>query len=312
MRVVIFGAGGVGGYFGARLAAAGTDVTFIARGRHLAALRRSGLAVKSPAGDLRLRPVDATDDPRSVAPGDVVLLTTKTWQLDAALPFLSGLLAPVGAILPLLNGIETGDRLAESLSPGRVLKGLARIVSRVSGPGVITHVGVEPTIVFKEFDNTPSRRTASLSAELSRAGLRAVVPDDIDEALWEKFLFVVSIGGVGAVARAPVGVVRRDPARRAMLQAAMEEVRAVARARGVALGKDVVSSAMRFLDGMPAEATASLQRDLADGRRSELDAWTGAVVRLGRAAEVPTPVHVEILARLRPQEEAARRAAGSS
>jgi len=306
MRIAIFGAGGVGGYFGACLARAGQDVGFVARGEHLQAMLTNGLAIRSPAGDFNLSTVRATADAAQLAPVDLVILAIKAWQLPEAQPALQSLMGPGTFVLPLLNGIETWTHLATALGQGRVLKGLTRIVSHISAPGVIEHVGVQPTLVFNEPDNTASPRVRELQEVLQQAGIRVVIPRDVDRALWEKFLFVVSVGGVGAVTRAPVGVLRALATTRALLQTAMREVCDLARARGVHLDERTVASAMKFLDGMPADATASLQRDLMAGRPSELEAWTGSVVRLGKEVGLSTPCHEFIYASLLPLERRAR------
>jgi 2-dehydropantoate 2-reductase len=306
MRIAIFGAGGVGGYFGACLARAGEDVGFVARGDHLRAMAAAGLQIRSRLGDFKLDRVRATHDAAQLAPVELVILAIKAWQLPEASPALAGLLGPGTFVLPLLNGIETWAHLEAALGAGRVLKGLARIVSHISAPGVITHLGVEPTIVFKEPDNSTSPRVRRLRELLEKAGIRAVIPPDVDRALWEKFIFVVGVGGVGAVSRAPVGVLREVPETRRLLTEVMGEIYDLARVRGVNLEEDTVPRAMKFLDGMPADATASLQRDMAAGRPSELEAWTGAVVRLGRESGLPTPRNEFIHASLLPLERRAR------
>ncbi len=306
MRIAIFGAGGVGGYFGACLARAGEDVGFVARGEHLRAMVATGLQIRSPGGDFTMDTVRATDDASQLAPVDLVILAIKAWQLPQATPDLAALLGPETFVLPLLNGIETANRLEAALGPDRVLKAMTRIVSRISAPGVITHVGVEPTIVFKEPDNSISTRVRRLRDLLENAGIRAVIPDDMDRALWEKFIFVVAVGGVGAVSRATVGVMREVPETRGLLTEVMEEICKLARARGVNLKEDTVSLAMKFLDAMPVDATSSLQRDVTAGRPSELEAWTGAVVRLGRESSLPTPRNDFIYGSLLPLERRAR------
>ncbi|MCZ6833581.1 MAG: 2-dehydropantoate 2-reductase [Acidobacteria bacterium] len=306
MRIAIFGAGGVGGYFGACLARAGEEVGFVARGEHLRAMATTGLQIRSPLGDFKLDRVRATHDASQLAPVDLVLLAIKAWQLPQATPALASLLGPSTFVLPLLNGIETSTCLEAVLGPGRVLKGLTRIVSRISTPGVITHVGVQPTIVFKEPDNTTSTRIRRLRDLLENAGIRAVIPEDVDRALWEKFIFVVAVGGVGAVSRANVGVMRQVAETRGLLTEVMEEIYDLARVRGVNLKEDTIPRAMKFLDDMPADATASLQRDLAAGRPSELEAWTGAVVRLGRESGLPKPRNDFIHSSLLPLERRAR------
>ena len=291
LRLAIFGAGGVGGYYGGRLAQAGEDVTFIARGPHLDALQGSGLVIKSIEGDAALTGVRATNDPASIGPVDVVVVAVKTWQLEGAVEAMGPLIGAETAILPLLNGVEAFDQIAAAHGPGRVLKGLTTIISFLSAPGEITHVGAKPTIAFGEANNAGSVRADRLADVLAGAGIVVERPPDMDVALWTKLLFVVSFGGVGTVTRAPIGVIRTVPETRRMLETAMREIEAVARGHGVDLPADIVETALQFIDGLPAEGTTSLQRDIAEGRRSELDAWSGAVVRLGEEAGIDTPVH---------------------
>lgn len=306
MRLAIFGAGAVGGYFGGRLAAAGTEVAFIARGRHLEALRDRGLRIESPLGDLRLTDVEATDDPREIGPVDVVLVTVKTWQLEDSIPGLRALLGDDTWVVPLLNGVEAVGSLTTALGRERVAGGTCRIISRLAEPGKIVHVGATPSIALGELDGERSERTATLRDALIAAGVDAEIPDDIHVALWKKFLFVVPVGGVGAVTRVSIGVVRSLPATRAMLEECMREIEAVARARGIELPEGIVRESISFVDSLPAEGTSSLQRDIAAGRPSELEAWTGAVVRLAREVGVETPTHAFIYASLQPGELAAR------
>lgn len=306
MRIAIFGAGGVGGYFGGRLAAGGTDVALVARGRHLRALRDRGLTIESPLGDLRLADVEATDDPAEIEPVHVVLVTVKTWQLEDAVPGIRRLLGDDTWVVPLLNGVEAADRLSDAVGSERVVGGTCKIISRLGEPGTIVHVGATPWIAVGELDGEPRDRTERLREALVAAGVEAVVSNDIHGELWKKFLFVVSVGGVGAVTRAPIGVTRDLPETRAMLEACMREIEVLARARRIDLPERIVPDSMSFVDSLPAEGTASLQRDIADGRPSELEAWTGAVVRLGHDAGVPTPTHEFIYSSLRPAELAAR------
>ncbi len=305
MRIGMYGGGAVGGYFGARLAAAGNDVWFIARGAHLDAIKAGGLRVTSPRGDLLL-PVQATADPAVVGSVDVVFVTVKTWQLADVLEGLPDLLASDGVAVPLLNGVEAADQIGEVVGRERVLKGLCRIIALVEEPGHVRHVGAEPSIVFGEWDNHRSERAGALLATLTEAGITARIPDDIDVALWQKFAFVVSVGGVGAVTRAPIGHVRSHGASRALIESGIREIVMLGRALGVALDESVVPRSMEFVDSLPEDGSASLQRDIAAGRPSELEAWNGAVVRLAADVGVPTPVHASIYASLVLLEERAR------
>jgi len=306
MRVAVFGTGGVGGYFGGRLAQAGEDVTFIARGEHLQAIRKDGLRVDSIKGDFVIKPAQATDDPAKVGVVDVVLLGVKTWQVPATAQAVRRLIGPETLVLPLQNGVDATSQLAEVLSPQHVLGGLAKIISFKVGPGHIRHIGAEPYLAFGEMDSRPSERTARLRETFMGAGVTVEISPDIQAALWDKFLFVVSWGGIGAVARTPIGVLRSVPETRRMLEQAMREILAVAQARGIALPEDAVRKAIDFVDTLPPGGTTSLQRDIAEGIPSELDSWNGAVVRLGKEAGVATPLNAFIYNSLLPLELHAR------
>jgi 2-dehydropantoate 2-reductase len=307
MRVAIVGAGGVGGYFGGRLAEAGAPVVFIARGAHLEALRRQGLRVESIAGDFVVRPAEATDDVASVGTVDAVLVCVKAWQVPEVAVSLLSMLRPDTVVVPLQNGVEAAGELASIVGRDRVLGGLCRIVSYVAGPGHIRHTGVSPRIEFGEMDGSKSERVAALRALFETArGVSVGTPEDITAALWEKFLFIAPVSGVGAVTRVPVAVSRSIPETRAMLEAAMQEVFDLARARAVAIAEDAVARTLAYVDGLPTDATASMQRDIIGGLPSELEYQTGAVVRLGREAGLPVPVNECLYRSLLPAEMKAR------
>jgi 2-dehydropantoate 2-reductase len=307
MRIAVFGAGGVGGYFGGRLAQAGESVVFIARGEQLKAIRAEGLRVESLAGDFLVRPAEATDDCGSVGRVDVVLVCVKAWQVPDAARAMLPMLGPRAAVVPLGNGVEAADQLGAVVGEERVLGGLCRLVSYLVAPGRIRHAGADPRIEFGERDRRGSERVAALRAAFEKAvGVSVHVPDDINVAVWEKFLFIAPFGGLGAVTRMPAGVTRKVPETRELLAAAMQEVSDLARARGITLGDDAVARTMRFVDGLPQDATASMQRDIVEGRPSELDYQSGTVVRLGREAGVPVPVNEFIYRCLLPAELRAR------
>ena len=306
MRIAIFGAGGAGGYFGAQLARAGEDVVFIARGSHLQAIRAEGLRVETPAGEIAIRPAHATDDPAEIGPVDVVILGVKTWQVTEAAEAMRPMIGPDTFVAPLQNGVEAASQLAAVLGTRHVLNGLCGTISQVVAPGRIRSIGEAHFIKFSEFDKRPSERTERLRQAFERAGIKVEVPADIDVALWEKFLFVVSFGGVGSVTRAPIGVIRTLPETRRLLDRCLAELFIVGRARGIALTDDSVARAKAFLNSLPAGGTTSLQRDIADGKPSELEAWNGAVVRLGRDAGIETPLHEFIYNSLLPLEMRAR------
>ena len=310
MRIAIFGSGGVGGYFGGRLAQAGEDVVFIARGAHLQALRAKGLRVDSVAGDFTVSPVVATDASTGLAPVDVVLVCVKAWQVPEAGRALPPMLRAGGFAVPLENGVEAADQLAAAVGAERVVGGLCRIVSFVAGPGHIRHAGAVAQVEIGERDRRPSARVDTLRAAFARcAGVSVSTPPDIEVALWEKFLFIAPFSAVAAVTRMPAGVVRTVPETRGLLAAAIGEAGAVARARGVKLPDDAVARTLAYVDGLPDDATASMQRDILEGRPSELDAQTGTIVRLGRAAGVAVPVNEFLYASLLPSERKARQRA---
>jgi 2-dehydropantoate 2-reductase len=307
MRIVVLGVGGVGGYFGGRLAQAGNDVTFFARGATLEALRTRGLRVDSIKGDFELPAVNATDDPTSIKDAEAILVAVKAWQIREAAESIRRAVGPDTMIVPLENGMEAPDDLAAVLGRENVLGGLCGLVSFVVAPGHIRHIGVaEPLIVFGELDNRRSERADRLCETMRAAGIAADVAADIQRAMWTKFLFIAPMSGVGAITRVPVGVWRAMPETRAMSAAAIRELIDVAKERGVSLFDDAANATMQRIDALTPESTSSLQRDVIDGKPSELEAQLGAAVRMGRAARVATPLFEFMYQSLLPQERRAR------
>jgi len=306
MKIVIFGSGGVGGYFGGRLAASGEDVTFIARGQHLRALQERGLRVESIKGDFSIPHVSATDDLTSIPAPDLVIVAVKTWQINEAADALRPIIAEHTTVLPLLNGVEAPAILSDALGAQHVLGGLCRIFSHIAAPGVIRHLSAEPYIALNEQDNRESVRVRHIHHILTRAGISTEIAPDIAVAMWTKFAFVCSTGTIGAVTRMPFGVIRSVPETRDMLEQAVREIIEVAHAHTVALPEDTFNHTMTMIDNTAADATTSMQRDIIEGRASELDGQTGAVVRLGRAVGIGTPVHAHAYGFLLPQEQRAR------
>ena len=296
----------MGGYFGGRLAKAGNDVVFVARGGMLEALRKSGLRVESPLGDVVLPQVNATADPAGVGQVDAVFVTTKAWQVADAAPQIRSMLAPETMVVPLQNGVEAYDQLSAALDPQHVLGGMCHIIAMVAAPGVIRHLGMDPLITIGEWNNARTARLARLVDCLTTAGLKVRIPENIQVALWEKFEFIASFGGVGGVTRAPIGVIRSLPESRSLLERAMQEIVGLAHACGIPVPEQSVANTLQFVDSLPPEGTASMQRDLAAGRPSELEAQSGAVVRLGRARGFSTPIHAFIYQALLPGELRAR------
>ncbi len=291
MRFAIIGTGGVGGYFGGRLAQAGEDVIFLARGEHLRAIRERGLRVDSIEGDFIIHPAQATDDPNSVGAVDAALVAVKAWQLPEAIQQMRALMGEGAFAVWLGNGIEGTDQLVEAFGRERVVGGLCRVSSFIGGAGVIRHVGVQPSIVFGELDQAQSPRVEALREAFAHcAGVRVEVPPDIHVALWEKFIFIAAVSGVGAVTRQPMGVYRTVAESRSMLIAALEETSALARARGVAIPADLAERILaNNIDKASPTVVASMHKDIVEGHPSELEAQTGYVIRLGRALGIPTP-----------------------
>jgi 2-dehydropantoate 2-reductase len=308
MRFAIFGAGGVGGYFGGKLAQAGEDVTFIARGEHLKAIREHGLRVDSLFGDFIVHPINATEDPAEAGTVDAVLLATKAWNVPDAIELMRPLMKKETFAIWLGNGIEPTDQLVKAFGEKQELGGFCRISSFIAGPGHIEHVGVTPYIAFGELDHSLSQRAEELRQIFARIPeIKVEVPPDIYVGIWEKFIYVAAVSGVGAVTRQPTGVFRSVPETRAMLIAAMEEILKIAQARGINLGKDVVQNmVIHHVDKVAAEVIASMHKAILEGKPSELDDQTGAVVRMGRQFGVPTPTNDFIYAALLPMELKAR------
>lgn len=307
MRIAVFGAGGVGGYFGGRLAQAGEDVVFIARGDHLKAMLKQGLKVNSVKGDFLVKPVQATDDPAQVGIVDVVLVCVKAWQVPDAAEAIRPMIGPDTVALPLQNGLEAPTQLAAVLGNQHVLGGLCGLSTFIMGPGHIRHAGADPWIRFGELDNHPSERVEGLRQVFDRAsGLTVEIPLDIQVALWMKFLFITVWSGVGAITRTPLGVWRSLPETRQMAEIALKEIISVAQVHNVKLPENAMPTTMNMYDSFPPEITTSMQRDIAQGRPSEIDAQIGAVVRFGRAADVATPLHKFIYDSLLPMELRAR------
>ena len=305
-RIVVFGAGAVGGYFGGRLAHAGHHVTFIARGAHLDAIRRNGLQVSSPTGDFVVTPATATDDTSSVGVADVVLVGVKAGAVSGLAATLHPLIGRHTVVVPLQNGVEAASDLMVAVGSERVIGGLCRIAASVTAPGRIAHAGITPTVVLGEIDGSHSPRVELVAELLRSADVAVEISDDIQAALWEKFLLIAPWGGLGGVTRVPLDVLCSAPETRRLLEAAMTEVAALAAAHGVTLAADIVSRTLEFLDAVPSGGTASMQRDLMARRPSELDTQTGTIVRLGRKRGVDTPVNTFLYDCLAPGERLAR------
>jgi len=291
MKIAVMGAGGVGGYFGARLAQAGCEVAFIARGAHLAAMREHGLKVESPLGDIHLPKVRVTDDPRTLEPVELVLFSVKLWDTEAAAGSIAPLFGPDTGIVSFQNGVQKDDILRRIFGDKAVMGGVAQIATTIGRPGVIKHTGAMQRLVFGEYDGRRSARAEALLEACQRGGINAELSDDIRRAIWEKFVFLVGLSATTTTMRVPIGPIRDYAQTRAFLFDIMQEVVAVGRAHGVALAADYAQQRLAFCDGLPADMTSSMHHDLERGKPLELAWLSGRVVELGEAAGVPTPAN---------------------
>jgi 2-dehydropantoate 2-reductase len=299
MKIAIFGSGGVGGYFGGKLAAAGEDVTFIARGAHLAAMQEGGLHIASPLGDVHLPKVQATDRPQAVGPVDVVLFTVKLYDVDASAATLAPLIGPDTVIITLQNGVDAMDMVAKHVGADHVAGGAAYIVVVIDKPGHLRHTAAQQ-LVFGERDGRRSDRLVAFEQAGIRAGCQAQASTDVQSLLWTKFVRLATWSGMTTATRSPMGVVRDTPETYDMMIAAIEEAIAVGTAKGVKFPPDLMESTIKQIKTFPAASKSSMLEDFERGRRLELPWLSGAVVRIGKEVGVPTPIHQFITTILTP------------
>ena len=289
MRIAVMGTGGVGGYFGARLAQAGHDVAFVARGRQLDALSAHGLRVESPLGDVTLPRVEVTSDPAEIGPVYLVLFTVKLWDTPEAAEAIKPLLKPETGVVSFQNGVAKDDILRHVLGAEHVIGGVTYIAATIAGPGVIRHSGRLQKLVFGEYDGSRSPRVRQFATACADSGIDAEISDQIEQVIWEKFVFLVGLSGTTSLARSPIGPIRSHPRSRAFLRDVMAEVVAVALAQGVPLPGDYADDRLAFTDTVPAGMTSSMQHDLEQGHRLEVAWLSGDVVERGARLGVPTP-----------------------
>ena len=299
MRIAIVGSGGVGGYFGGRLAAAGTDVTFLARGAHLEAMRANGLRIASPKGDVHLPRVKAESDPAAVGPVDVVFFAVKLYDTEGAVALLPPLIGPGTAVIGFQNGVETMATLNRAIGAAHTAGGVSYVSAVIAEPGVIRHTAMDH-LIFGEQDGSRSPRLEALLAACRPAGFQATLSTDITVDVWTKFVRLSVFSGMTAVTRSPIGVIVNDPELLEMLKTAVRETMAVAHAKGVMVASSIDEDVARAYKALPPHAKASMLEDLERGRRLELPWLSGAVARLGREVGVPTPTHTFINAVLKP------------
>ena len=290
MKIAMMGSGGVGGFFGGRLAKAGCDVTFIARGAHLAALREQGLMLENePQGNIHVPQVKATDDPAQVGPVDLVILSVKLWDTEAAAKQVAPMVGPDTAVLSLQNGVIKDEIMRRVFGDKAVMGGVCYVATHISKPGTIHQTGTMQRIVVGEYDGSVSNRVKDLHEALVQSGVTAELSTDVRRSIWEKYVFLVGLSATTTSMRRTLGPVRSHPQTRAFLQDLMAEVVAVGRAHGVALTDEFAGSRMAFADSLPADMTSSMHHDLEKSNRLEVDWLSGGVVKLGKEKGVPTP-----------------------
>jgi 2-dehydropantoate 2-reductase len=309
MRIAMMGSGGVGGFFGGRLAAAGYDVSFIARGAHLEAMRRDGLTIENDAqGPIRVPKVHATDDPASLGPVDIVILSVKLWDTEAAANAIKPIVGANTGVLSLQNGVIKDDILRRVLPESAVMGGVAYVATSLSRPGVITQVGTMQRTVIGEYDGRISERAKLLHEALLKSGVSAELSSDVRKAIWEKYVFLVGLSATTTSMHSTIGPIRENLQTRAFLLEVMREVVSVGRAHGVDLPEDYAEQRLKFADGLPADMTSSMAHDLERGNPLEVNWLSGGVVKLGRERGVATPANGAVCDILALQAEGAKRA----
>ncbi len=299
MKIAIIGSGGVGGYFGARLAASGQDVTFVARGAHLEAMQKKGLKVLSALGDLHLPEVKATSDTTIVGPVDVIMIGVKLWATEEAAATAKPMIGANTVVVSFQNGVVAVDTLLPILGKEHVMGGVANIAALIEEPGVIRHNGNMANLFFGELDGKPSPRSQALQVACKIASVQSEVVTDINKTIWEKFVRLVTLSALTSLTRMPIGPIRADADTRALMQQVMEEVVTIGKARGVKFDEGLVTDQMSKVDTYPATMVASMCGDLRRGNRLELPWLSGMVAKLGRELGIPTPANQFVYAALK-------------
>jgi 2-dehydropantoate 2-reductase len=299
MRIAVVGAGGVGGYFGGRLAASGADIHFVARGAHLRAMQQSGLRLISPKGDVHVPRISASDDPAAIGPVDVVMFAVKLYDTEQAVAMLPPLIGPRTIVLPFQNGVDGVEIVTRAVGAPHAGGGTCYVSAAISEPGVIKHTAMDH-LIFGELDGSRSERLDMLLAACGQTNFQSTLSTSIDVDIWTKFTRLSVLSGMTTVTRSPLGVIMQDPDLRAMLKGAVAEAVAVANARGIPVRSDMVDDVAKAYDALPPQTKASMLVDLENGRRLELPWLSGAVARIGREVGVPTPIHGFIAAVLKP------------
>lgn len=306
MKILIFGIGGVGGYFGGKLAQAGFNVTMIARGKHLEAINKNGLEVESINGNFKVKPNLVTDELAEVPTPDLVILGIKSWQIQEVANKLKPIISTETMVLPLQNGANNVEKLLEILPKQNVLAGLCHIVSFLEKPGKIKHVSFEPRITFGEIDNSTSERIQGLKTVFEKAGITNFNPENIQLEIWKKFLFIATISGLGGLTRVSIDKIRESEYLYDLLLKTAQEIKLVANAKGIPLAEEHLEKAFEIILNQPPGTTASTQRDIMAGRPSELENFNGFIVKEAEKLGIATPVNKMIYECLLPMEKEAR------
>ncbi len=307
MEILVYGIGGVGGYFGGKLANAGLSVSMIARGEHLKQIQKHGLEVESIKGDFKIKPTVATSDVSEVPKPDLVILGIKSWQIPSVAKELEPIIGENTVVLPLQNGADNYEKLIEILPEKNVLAGLCLIVSFLEEPGKIKHASFEPKIVFGEIDNSKSDRVLKIKDILDEAGIENEVPDDIQLEIWKKFLFICTVSGIGGLTRVPINEIRDSEYLFEMMKNTAREIIEVGKAKNIPLSEKNLELVFEIINSQPEGTTASTQRDIMNGKPSELENFNGYIVKQGEKLGVETPVNRCIYECLKPMEEQARK-----
>lgn len=307
MEILVYGVGGIGGYFGGRLANAGLNVSMIARGEHLKAIQKHGLEVESINGNFKVKPAVATSDISKVPKPDLVILGVKSWQVPAVAREIRPLLDDKTVVLPLQNGADNYEKLIEIIPKENVIAGLCFIVSYLEKPGKIKHPVYDPKIVFGEIDNSRSARVLKIRDLLDEAGIENAIPENIQLEIWKKFLFICTVSGIGGLTRVSIDKIRESEYLFEMMQKTSREIIEVGKAKNIPLTKKHLELVFEIINSQPRGTTASTQRDIMNGRPSEIENFNGYIVKEGKKLGIETPVNRYIYECLKPMEEEARK-----
>ncbi len=306
MTVAIIGAGGVGGYFGGKLALNGNKVTFLSRGEHFKAIKKHGLTVKSIQGNFIINPAFVTDNLYDISGADLIILGVKAWQVKEIAKKLKSIIHSNTVVIPLQNGILASEELAAELDYKNIIGGLCKIISKIESPGVINHSGLEPCIVIGELNNKNSERIVVINEMLNNAGISCIITEDITAELWKKFI-AICVSGLLAITHSTYGVLRELKGTRTLMETLISEIYTLSQKTGINLDNDIVEKTIAFIDTFPYDSTSSLTRDVWEGNPSEIDYQNGTVVKLGKKYGVDTPVNEFIYNCILPMEIKARK-----